>query len=456
MPELNESLPATVVGRDVVVSVRNLSKCYQIYATPQDRLKQSILPRIQRIFGAPPRRYFDEFWALRDVSFEIRRGDTLGVIGRNGSGKSTLLQLLCGTLTPTDGEIEINGRVAALLELGAGFNPEFTGRENVYLNATVLGLTREEIDARFDSIVRFADIGDFIERSVKTYSSGMYVRLAFAVVAHVDADILVIDEALAVGDAVFGQKCMRFLRRFCEQGTLIFVSHDTNSVLNLCQTAVWLDKGQARLQGEAQDIANAYQRFTAEQVYGDVVKLYETGTDPSPEPIELPPIEVDESTRITFFDNIRNADGWTTGQATVVSADFRSQTGEVLGVFAGGERVRLQVRVALHETLSSPIVGFLVKDRLGQELFGENTYTAYPGHTAAAGGIIEAMFDFALPMLPNGVYSVTVAIADGDLANHVQHHWLHDALLIHVSSTKPRYGLVGIPFDRVEMKVLPE
>lgn len=456
LPAHGNPAAAVEMEREIAVTVRGLSKCYQIYATPQDRLKQSILPRIRRLFGLKPRRYFDEFWALHDVSFEIRRGDTLGVIGRNGSGKSTLLQMLCGTLTPTAGEIQINGRVAALLELGAGFNPEFTGRENVYLNATVLGLTREEVDARFDSIADFADIGEFIERPVKTYSSGMYVRLAFAVVAHVDADILVIDEALAVGDAVFGQKCMRFLRRFREQGTLVFVSHDTSSVLNLCQTAIWLDKGQARLQGVAQDVANAYQKFTAEQIYGDDVKLYETGVGPSPEPLDLPPVEVDETTRIMLFDNIRNADGWTTGKASIVSADFRAQTGEVLAVFAGGERVRLQVRVSVLEALSSPIVGFMVKDRLGQELFGENTYTTHHEHPAAAGQTIEAMFDFSLPMLPNGVYSVTVAIADGDLANHIQHHWLHDALLIHVSSTKARYGLVGIPFDRVDMKVLSE
>lgn len=439
--------------RDIVVRVRNLSKCYQIYSTPQSRLKQSIMPRVQKLLGRPPKRYFDEFWALRDVSFDIKRGDTLGVIGRNGSGKSTLLQMLCGTLTPTAGEIEVSGRVGALLELGAGFNPEFTGRENVYLNGTVLGLTPEEVDARFDSIVSFADIGDFIERPVKTYSSGMYVRLAFAVVAHIDADILVIDEALSVGDAVFGQKCMRFLRRFRENGTLIFVSHDAGSILNLCESAVWLDKGVSRLQGDARDVANAYQRFTAEQIYGDAVKLRDVQPGGASDLPELPPVEIDEETRIRMFDNIRNADGWTTGKATIESADFRTQAGEVLGIFAGGERVRLLVRVSAHEDLSSPIVGFLVKDRLGQELFGENTYPTHPGHRVEAGQVIEAGFDFVLPLLPNGVYSLTVAIADGDLANHIQHHWLHDALMIHVSSSKPRYGLVGIPFDRVCMTI---
>ncbi len=441
-------------GREVVVRVSDLSKCYQMYATPQDRLKQSLLPRAQRLFGREPKRYFDEFWALREISFDIRRGDTLGVIGRNGSGKSTLLQMLCGTLTPTAGEIDVNGRVAALLELGAGFNPEFTGRENVYLNATVLGLSRGEVESRFDSIAAFADIGEFIDRPVKTYSSGMYVRLAFAVVAHVDADILVIDEALAVGDAVFGQKCMRFLRRFKEHGTLIFVSHDTSAVLNLCDSAIWLDKGRAQMRGSAQEVANAYLRFTAEQVYGETVEVRGIEGGTLPEALSDIAPAVDESTRIALFDNISNADGWTTGKATIVNADLRTQAGEVLGVFAGGERVRLQVGIDVHETLPSPIVGFLVKDRLGQELFGENTFPTHPGNTVLAGQSIEAVFAFTLPMLPNGIYSVTVAIADGDLATHVQHHWLHDALLLHVSSNKPRYGLVGIPFDRVEMTVL--
>ncbi len=198
----------------VAIQISKLSKCYEIYDAPRDRLKQFILPVLQRKTGRSPKRYFREFWALRDVSFDVMKGETIGVIGRNGCGKSTLLQMICGTLSPTEGSIRTQGRIAALLELGSGFNPEFTGRENVYLNAAVLGLTRSEIEARFDAITAFAEIGEFIEQPVKTYSSGMMVRLAFAVIAHVDADILIVDEALAVGDAFFTQKCMRFLRQF--------------------------------------------------------------------------------------------------------------------------------------------------------------------------------------------------------------------------------------------------
>ena len=218
-------------SNELAIKVEHLSKTYLIYDRPADRLKQFIGPRLQRLVGKPPVNYYHEFWALRDVSFEVKKGETVGIIGRNGSGKSTLLQLICGTLNPSGGIVQTNGRVAALLELGAGFNPEFTGRENVYMNGAVLGLTPEEIDARFDDIAAFAEIGEFIEQPIKTYSSGMLVRLAFAVIAHVDADILVIDEALAVGDAVFTQKCMRFLRRFMEKGTILFVSHDISFLI---------------------------------------------------------------------------------------------------------------------------------------------------------------------------------------------------------------------------------
>lgn len=192
------------------------------------------------------------------MSFHVQKGETIGIIGRNGSGKSTLLQIICGTLTPSGGRVAINGRVAALLELGAGFNPEFTGRENVYMNAALLGLSKAQIEERLDAIFAFADIGGFVDQPVKTYSSGMYVRLAFAVIAHVDADVLVIDEALAVGDAFFTQKCMRFLRAFMERGTVLFVSHDTNAVVNLCTRVVWLDKGRVREIGPAKDVCDSY------------------------------------------------------------------------------------------------------------------------------------------------------------------------------------------------------
>jgi lipopolysaccharide transport system ATP-binding protein len=221
-------------SEDAVISVRELGKRYEIYDRPGDRLKQFVLPRFSRALGLNDRQYFREFWALKNVSFEVGRGETVGIIGRNGSGKSTLLQMICGTLNPTNGSIRVRGKVAALLELGSGFNPEFTGRENVHMNAALLGLSSDEIEARFDDIVAFADIGDHIEQPVKTYSSGMMVRLAFSVIAHVDAEVLVIDEALAVGDAFFNQKCMRFLtlRYICKTSHRRFTASWNGHLLN--------------------------------------------------------------------------------------------------------------------------------------------------------------------------------------------------------------------------------
>ncbi|MBR0774557.1 ABC transporter ATP-binding protein [Bradyrhizobium diazoefficiens] len=250
------------MSSDVSVRVEHLSKYYQIYDSPRDRLKQFVLPRLQSLTGREPRHYFREFWALKDVSLEVRKGETVGIIGRNGSGKSTLLQAICGTLNPTFGKIQTTGKIAALLELGSGFNPEFTGRENVYLNAAILGLSQHEIDACFDEIAAFADIGDFIEQPVKSYSSGMVVRLAFAVQAMINPDILVVDEALAVGDERFQRKCFARLEELKAKGTsILFVSHSASAVIELCDRAFLLDSGFRLMQGRPADVVRAYQRL---------------------------------------------------------------------------------------------------------------------------------------------------------------------------------------------------
>lgn len=241
------------------ISVKNLSKCYQLYAQPIDRLKQFL--------WRGRRQYFREFWALRDVSFEVAKGEVLGIIGRNGAGKSTLLQLLCGTLNPTDGSVNVQGRIAALLELGSGFNPEFSGRENVYLSASILGLSQQEIDERFEAIVDFSGIRDFIDQPVKTYSSGMYVRLAFSVATSVDPDILVVDEALSVGDGEFARKSFDRIRAMKEAGkTILFCSHSLYQVEAFCDRVLWLDHGNVRLCGEPQSVVQNYSIFLA----GDV------------------------------------------------------------------------------------------------------------------------------------------------------------------------------------------
>lgn len=473
-------------SEEIVISAKHVSKCYPIYGQPRDRLKQYMLPPLRRMFGAAEKQYFKEFWALNDITFDIKRGDTVGIIGRNGAGKSTLLQVLCGTLNPTSGDYFSKGRVAALLELGSGFNPEFSGRENVYLNASILGLTRQQIDERFDSIAAFADIGDFIEQPVKTYSSGMYVRLAFAVIAHVDADILVVDEALAVGDAIFTQKCMRYIRSFQETGTLLFVSHDISSVQNLCQSALWLDGGRVRMQGTSKTVSEAYLQFTLQQLYGPDVALQEqqsvedaaesqSSELATPEPVEIAGVAtvvsepqmanegvlksraaLDYGVDAQIVNNLFAAKGFFTGDAEITDVSVKNLSpGAVPGVIRGWDRLQLTVRARTKVELVRPIIGFLVRDRLGQDLLGENTLvtTAATPVSAKPGQELVATFECVLPMLRDGDYTVMCSIADGDLYKHVQHHWMHDTLLLHVHNSHVQYGLVGVPFTKIALNI---
>jgi len=434
-------------GTDIAVRLSGVSKRYHIYDRPQDRLKEAIVPRLQRLVGQPPTRFHRDFWALRDLSIEIRRGETLGVIGRNGSGKSTLLQILCGTLSPTTGRVDVRGRIGALLELGSGFNPEFTGRENVYLNGAVLGLTREQIDARYDDILAFADIGEFIEQPVKTYSSGMYVRLAFAVIAHCDADILVIDEALSVGDVFFGQKCMRYLRRFQEHGTVIFVSHDESAVKNLCERAILLDQGTMRMDGTAKAVCEAYHA----QLYGgDVRPVQVARVAPAPRPRDPALVPGPNPIEVFRFDP---STGFGDGSATVRSVALLDPARAPLAWVEGGEDVTLRIEAEASDALDSPIVGFHFKDRLGQVLFGDNTWRAHRERPVpvAAGEALVAEFDFRMPILPAGRYSVDVAVANGTYDAHRQAQWVHDAFVLESHSSSVSTGLVGIPFSGIRL-----
>ncbi len=452
-----------VDASDIAIGVSNLSKCYQIYSAPRDRLKQFVLPRLQRFAGRGPKQYFREFWALKDVSFEIKKGETVGIIGRNGSGKSTLLQMICGTLNPTHGGIQTNGRIAALLELGSGFNPEFTGRENVYMNASVLGLSNEEIDIRFNDIVTFADIGDFIEQPVKTYSSGMMVRLAFAVIAHVDADVLVVDEALAVGDAFFTQKCMRFLRKFMENGTVLFVSHDTGAVVNLCSKAILLNRGRVVEIGTPKDVSEHY-LATLYESNQDVDGVKTNTIHKSENHLEITSEYRDMREAMINASNLRNdievfqfepdQTGFGTGDAKIVSVRLLDQGGVPLSWIVGGEDVILEIRCSAHKDILRPIVGFQFKDRLGQVIFCDNTFLAYRGspQLAEAGTEILARFEFRLPVLPSGDYSISPAIAEGTQEEHVQHHWLHDAMMVRVHSTSVCLGLIGVPMKKLSLE----
>ena len=443
---------------DPAIIVTGVSKCFHIYSKPQDRLKQAIMPRVQQALGLKQKAYNREFWALKNVSFTLNKGETLGIIGRNGSGKSTLLQLICGTLSPTHGQVQTFGRVAALLELGAGFNPEFTGRENVYLSAAFYGLSKEQTDERFDDIVNFSEIRDFIDQPVKTYSSGMFVRLAFATVAHVDADILIIDEALAVGDAIFTQKCMRFLRKFKEEKTLLFVSHDSTSVIALCDKALWLSDGQTQELGDAKKTSEHYLNFILGATQD---KSLQEHTQASSTARKLREIWAGEHRYASagpmslFQSNLQASPQTDPLGAQIEHVNVTAEDGSDIRALTGGEVVTLSIHAIAFTELKSPVLGFYIKDRLGQFLFGSNTLsiedTLRPA--AAPGQAINAQFTFAIPWLASGDYSIQVAIADGTQQDHTSHHWIHDAVIFHCSNDPSASGLIGIPMLDIQLHV---
>jgi lipopolysaccharide transport system ATP-binding protein len=452
---------------EAAIDVDSLGKCYRVYAAPHDRLKQSVIPRLRRVIDPAmrllgrtidERQYFEEFWALRHVSFAVPKGQTIGIIGQNGAGKSTLLQLICGTLTPSSGTVNVHGRVAALLELGSGFNPEFTGRENVYLNGTVLGLNRRQIDERLSEILHFADIGEFIDRPVKTYSSGMAVRLAFAVIAHVDAEVLIVDEALAVGDAYFQQKCLRWLRQFSERGTVLFCTHDTGAVMSYCQDAIWLDKGMVRACGPAKEVCETYLSTMNVKTAG----LTETSVRPAARAWKEPSApDVAEDSKlmqtINVFEFNELSASYGTGDVTIGSVTMTRADGTALSQVRGGERVQVIVRAQAHAAIEDPVVGFTLKDRLGQPIFGDNTFAQYRDKQLRLkeGDAIEARFEFALPLLRSDNYSITAGIASGTLEAHVPHHRMHDAVFFKVHSPFRNGVLVALPMDAITLEVQP-
>jgi lipopolysaccharide transport system ATP-binding protein len=444
---------------EAVIEVNGVGKSYHMYERPSHRLWQALLGKRTS--------FYKDFWALRDVDFSIQRGQTVGIVGRNGSGKSTLLQMIAGTLTPSEGSIKVRGRVAALLELGSGFNPEFTGRENVYLNATILGLSRSQIEQRMQSILEFADIGEFIDQPVRSYSSGMSVRLAFAVIVHVDADILIIDEALAVGDAFFSQKCMRFLRDFQKKGTLLFVSHDAAAVTNLCERAVWLENGRMRLSGTSQEVVEAYmteQHVLDRKDSGEqdvvVTRKVRSRAEDLPDFRRQVLREGGVENRLAVFefnpDNVGQEFG--AQGASIFDVQLQNERGERVSILEGGEIVRLQVRVELKQSLGNVIVGFYVKDRLGQRLFGDNSYIACRESPVGgdAGERLSASFVFRMPVMPSGSYMIDAAVASGDQHDHTQQHWIHDALEFRAMDETMRFGLVGIPMLEIEVCKEPE
>ena len=428
------------MSSEIAIKVEGLSKCYQIYDQPRDRLKQFILPRLQRLVGQTPKQYFREFWALKDVSFEVKKGETVGIIGRNGSGKSTLLQMICGTLNPTSGSIQTNGRIAALLELGSGFNPEFTGRENVYMNGALLGFSDKEVEQRLGRILDFSGIGNFIDQPVKTYSSGMSVRLAFAVQAQSDPDVLIIDEALAVGDAKFQAKCFAHIKALKQRGTsILLVSHATEQIASHCDRAVFLNDGMVVVSGMPRDVINTYldYMFGTERV-SDLVKIEIA----HPAVIE----ENEESEEILslteeLFHSHETYNPyeyrWGDGAARILDYSMMSTGKKTPATVDIGSQLRLRLSVAFFREVVRPILGFTIKTKEGVTLYNTNSELQSCCEISAAGAlgdVVVISISFKVLFAP-GEYFVSVGVAsrrpDGTV---VPHDRRYDSILLTVVS----------------------
>jgi len=447
------------MSNEIAIRVEGLSKCYEIYCNPRDRLKQFVMPRLQCLAGQAPKQYFREFWALKDVSFEIKKGETVGIIGRNGSGKSTLLQMICGTLNPTSGSIQTNGRIAALLELGSGFNPEFTGRDNVYLNASLLGLSKEEIDQKFQSIVDFADIGEFVEQPVKTYSSGMMVRLAFAVQAQVDPDILIVDEALAVGDAKFQARCFERLKQLKENGTsILLVTHATEQIVTHCSKAVLLNGGVVLETGEPRRVVNRY----LDLLFG---KGMELAMDISPpvHPTLLPltkrsglnlSIENDVFSTRPSYNALEYR--WGDGAATLLDFYLAADQDPYPAVIKTKQTITLGISAKFKSTLVRPIFGITIKTKEGVTVYGVNSETLDVDTFQSMGQLgsvvqVEALFDCRLAP---GEYFISLGIATKQGEDIVPHDRRYDSIHLVVRSDTMCYGLIDLGLTMTAEEVL--
>jgi len=432
----------------IAIQISNLSKCYQIYGRPQDRLKQAILPRVQRWLGNDARAYYDEFWALKNISFNVYKGETLGIIGRNGSGKSTLLQVIAGTLAPSAGNTIINGRVAALLELGAGFNPEFTGRENVFMNAAILGLSNEEILHRYDRIVEFADIGEFIEQPIKTYSSGMYTRLAFAVAINVDPDILVIDEALSVGDEAFQRKCYGRIEKIKEQGaTILFVSHATGTVIDLCDRALLLDEGERLLTGRPKTVVSLYQKLVyaraerKQEIRQQIINQDLDGNDVlSQKEIHLKTNDENDNTipdvdsPAVFDETLKPTTTveYLSKGVTVRDVHFRDRQGRRVNVLVPGQVYQYCYIADFHKSCAMVRFGMLLKTLTGMELAGQASHAEGDGlNIVEKDSSVEVVFEVENRLLP-GIYFGNAGVLANDEDGHSFMHRLIDATMFRV------------------------
>lgn len=445
------------------VVVTNLLKEYRIYSKPEDRLKQFFFG-FRKIF-------YRNFIAIDDVSFKIKPGQCFGIVGKNGAGKSTILQIVAGTLSPSSGSVSFAGKVAAILELGSGFNNEYSGKENIYLYASIFGLSKKLIDERIDSIVEFSELADFINQPIKMYSTGMVARLAFSVIAHVDAEILVIDEALSVGDASFSQKCLRYLREFKKTGTILFVSHDLAAVMAFCDQVMWLEKGKVKLIGSSKVVCEQFMADINSEISGDkqLLRLESSSINkeelsetliPSHLRISVSAEQDKEALvgaqKLNSFGFDINSSSYGTGEAQIIDVLFLSQNSSSSAYFRGGDSCVIRIKSIAKENFDDPIVGFIIKDRLGQPLIGGNTFFSLRSKkiNLLKEQIFITTFKFKLPILEVGIYSITAAVAKGDLQFHTQLHWMHDAFNFEIVETTIKGVMVGVPIDAIDFDVL--
>ena len=435
-----------------VIDVSGVSKCYPIFEQPRDRLKQMFVPHLRRQFGLKPAQYYREFWALKDISFSVQRGESVGILGRNGSGKSTLLQIICGLLSQTSGHVNVSGRIAALLELGSGFNPEFTGRENVYLNGGLLGLKREEIDSRFDQIADFADIGEFIEQPVKTYSSGMFARLAFSVMVNVSPDVLIVDEALSVGDAWFQHKSMARMRELMQSGcTVLFVSHSVDSVRMLCQRAVWLEAGSVKMMGSASEITNHYlnevfiqnNRSRLKENNNNHEVLNEEASITESHQLPSGPTHIDDVSAIEKAASSLKADSI----IDLLEVCLYNTNKQPLDKIEFGAPFELVVKVKTSVDVDNLNVGVLIKDQYGQDLTGASYFNSHR-HTINAKQNTLYILSFAGNMLLRAGESYAVQLA----LNTVTKWDRSDLLTLHIDEQALVFEVILDPDNPIWFK----
>ncbi|RUR83325.1 ABC transporter ATP-binding protein [Chlorogloeopsis fritschii PCC 9212] len=439
---------------EIAISLKNVSKCYKRYARPVDRLKEILLPGKSRA---------QEFWALRDIDLKVPKRETVGIIGQNGSGKSTLLQIIAGTLTPTTGEVFVNGRVSALLELGSGFNPEFTGRQNVFFNGQILGLSREEIEAKFDDIASFAEIGSFIDEPVKTYSSGMFVRLAFSVAINVNPEILIVDESLAVGDGVFVHRCMAKIRDFQDAGgTILFVSHDVGAVSRLCSEAIWINQGVIVDSGKPAEVCKHYQAWIHEEVNKRTAVHINLGEHMSPslndEKIDISKItikEVNPFTNKTYI-AFSGYERFGTGRAEIEAVCLVGADDKPITLVYPGDIVRVRITTFRHDKVRKPNVGIALLDRLRTVLSGWSTemldknFTDYWTSKSEIGrATVE--FEFIWPHLAGGNYAFDIAFGDGPHENLEMLDWIQNAISIQAAVNDLVDGIFQVSGRKVSL-----